>query len=78
MLSKNTIDIDTTAKDGDEDKFEQETIEIKRSGGIDCNNNQINEDNKEVEVEVGMQMKANTKTELVMKLDKEEEEEDDV
>ena len=53
LLSKNTIDIDTTAKDGDEDKFEQETIEIKRSGGIDCNNNQINEDNKEVEVELG-------------------------
>ena len=77
-MSKNTIDTDSTAKDGDEDKFEQDRIEIKHSGGIDCNNNQYNEDNKEVEVEVGMQMKANTKTELVMKLDKEEEEEDDV
>jgi len=28
LLSKNTIDTDTTAKDGDEDKFEQENIEI--------------------------------------------------
>ena len=60
MLSKNTIDTDSTAKDGDEDKFEQDRIEIKHSGGIDCNNNQYNEDNKEVEVEVGTQMKANT------------------
>ena len=77
-MSKNTIDTDSTAKDGDEDKFEQERIEIKRSGGIDCNNNKYNEDNKEVEVEVGMQMKANTKIELVMKLDKEEEEGDNL
>ena len=77
LLSKNTIDTDSTAKDGDEDKFEQERIEIKCSGGIDCNNNQYNENSKEVEVEVGTQMKANTKTELVMKLDKEEKEEDE-
>lgn len=78
-MSKNTIDTDSTAKDGDEDgdKLDKDILEKESSGGIDCNNNQNDKEDKEVEmeVEVETQLEAKTKTEL--KFDKEEDGVDD-